>query len=582
MPLGLGVTKGASFVNDWNKDIDRLYQREEYAANVRYQKEQKTRFFAEQIKRGHGSNARVESELNDYYKGLNSELANFVTENPNFETDVNAMQKFLDISDRYVNNGILQQDIQVKQEFDKLRQAVSEGKITETKYHEEMARYNEYIDPVRKGDPYVFTNFKEINGSDYLTNLSKTLGKVQGESYTDKLSGDTMQNVTIPQERINEKIELDYQSDEEARLMMDNEYKKFVQDNPSEVNQINSPTALFKKRAEAYNSVEKVNLGLSYAKQFGLREASKKDGETPYSTFFKTEAPVIESVLKGEDFKEGTADNRKYYASPEIIAATKLNNFKTPTTINASDGILAYVEDKDGIAKTMPWKDNATIVATNATEYVKKGGFLYAKVSVTLQNGGVIKSISDKSGKASQANIDDKRLTDEYGFQIAAVQRDAMIEGGMNMNPNTTYASSPTYKGTLLVPVRIDPSTVGSFERNITTAERAGKTNPYVTENFDSFLAQYPAFLSSKSIDKPKSPTMLNSMISAQTSNTAGVSDPDKTVEVAYRDFGESLPKGSINYHYEPKFGYMAFTYNGILSTLDEKGQVRAVPNNVR
>jgi hypothetical protein len=176
MPLGLGVTKGASFVNDWNKDIDRLYQREEYAANVRYQKEQKTRFFAEQIKRGHGSNPRVESELNDYYKGLNSELANFVTENPNFETDVNAMQKFLDISDRYINNGILQQDVQVKQEFDKLRQAVSEGKITETKYHEEMARYNEYIDPIRKGDPYVFTNFKEINGSDYLTNLSKTLG----------------------------------------------------------------------------------------------------------------------------------------------------------------------------------------------------------------------------------------------------------------------------------------------------------------------------------------------------------------------------------------------------------------------
>jgi hypothetical protein len=71
-------------------------------------------------------------------------------------------------------------------------------------------------------------------------------------------------------------------------------------------------------------------------------------------------------------------------------------------------------------------------------------------------------------------------------------------------------------------------------------------------------------------------------MIRAQTTKSDGTPDPVKTAEIAYNDFGVSLPKGSTDFHYEPDFGYMAFYYNGILSTIDDKGQVRTVPNKMK
>ena len=51
----LGMSKGLAFVNDWEGDIDRLYQREEYAATVKARKEQDAQFWANQLKRGHAS-----------------------------------------------------------------------------------------------------------------------------------------------------------------------------------------------------------------------------------------------------------------------------------------------------------------------------------------------------------------------------------------------------------------------------------------------------------------------------------------------------------------------------------------------
>lgn len=185
MPLGLGIAKGVSYVNDWEKDIDRVYQRAEYAAKIQTEKERKTAYYAELLKKGHATNPRTELELNGFYKGLNDKLATFFTENPNFETDIDAMQKFRDIQDQYLNNDILRRDVQVGQQREKLENAVATKQISKAGYEENMARYNEYIDPanVGKDNPFVFVNYQQKTTEDILKELkAASAEKISDES----------------------------------------------------------------------------------------------------------------------------------------------------------------------------------------------------------------------------------------------------------------------------------------------------------------------------------------------------------------------------------------------------------------
>jgi hypothetical protein len=136
----------------------------------------------------------------------------------------------------------------------------------------------------------------------------------------------------------------------------------------------------------------------------------------------------------------------------------------------------------------------------------------------------------------------------------------------MNTNQNTTYSTSPTYEGTLLVPARVDPATVGAYESDITTKDQAAKTNPFVAEHWDNFISQFPSFVKSGSI--AMSPTLFNNKVREITSKLNGESDPEKVGQFVFDQLGWILPKDAKNFRYDPRFGYPVFERsNGKLYT---------------
>jgi hypothetical protein len=204
--LSYGAGKAASYKHDFQRDIDRLYQREAYAAQVKAEREKKAQYWGQLMQEQNATNPSITKDLEEKYKQWNNEIADFAINNPGFETDVNKMQQMHSLTDRYLNNDLILEDKQGHQEFQKLKQAYNNGDITEDQWAVEMERYEAWMNDYKSMDqegnkigPYVFSNPKQIsvneivkNANDQLTQVTRAFikeGRIIKEQTTEDLYG---------------------------------------------------------------------------------------------------------------------------------------------------------------------------------------------------------------------------------------------------------------------------------------------------------------------------------------------------------------------------------------------------------
>ena len=172
--LDYGTGKGLAVAHDWGKDTQNLFQTEALKARAEQEKEQKTEYFAKQLQEGKAVAPVNVQKLQEFYTGLNKDMADFVIKNPNFETDVTKMTEFHNLSDKYLNNNIIREDQQVQGEFSKLKSAIGNGKLRPDEQFAEMQKYNDYKDGKTK-DPYIFAEPVRADIEKTIAEINKNL-----------------------------------------------------------------------------------------------------------------------------------------------------------------------------------------------------------------------------------------------------------------------------------------------------------------------------------------------------------------------------------------------------------------------
>jgi hypothetical protein len=179
---GLGYARGLSSVNNWDADLQRLGQNYYTVQQARQAREQKIAWMADKMKEGHANTPYTNSKLRSFYDGLNKEVSDFVINNPGFEQDLNKAKEFNSLTERYLNNDVISEDMLVKGEFDKLRAAVDKGDLSEAQAELEFNKYAAYINQNPDGSdgiqPYIYTNYKTLSIDDIIDDASDSLGTI--------------------------------------------------------------------------------------------------------------------------------------------------------------------------------------------------------------------------------------------------------------------------------------------------------------------------------------------------------------------------------------------------------------------
>lgn len=473
---GYGAGKGLAFVNDWEGDLDRLYKRAEYDAQLQTEKQRKTAYYGELLKKGHGTNPRTEAELNDFYTNLNGQLADFFTENPNFETDPVAYQKFLDIQDRYLNNDILREDLQVGQEFEKLKQAYNSREITREKFDQEMERYNSYIDPDKKGDPYVFSNPRIKTSNELLDELSKTIGYVESDSILDTKSLEYYTETKYDPVRAENDIRAAL-TDEENRLIMERDYQTFIEANPGLKSSFPTIESFWKDKIKNMMGTKRNYIGPAFRERMALEAGAKRNAmeeEGAQYLYISDEYDQIASIMEDPVNSEDKVPEweRSAVASPAAITFTDFKSLNKKTTISPTSNAWAIQTDGTPIQ----FKHNISAKATNIGKYRNINGSLYLEVDVQFQEGSLQSGMGGNS--LSTSGLTAQKLKD-MGFKL----EDRVVTSEFDVNTGASKVSSaPTWEGKLLLPADSEsiPNMI-AFEKEYSGIAHGDKAAPVIS-----------------------------------------------------------------------------------------------------
>jgi hypothetical protein len=137
-----GTRSGLAYKHDWAQATNNMLRFEQYKNQQQLQREKKAQYYADRIKKGNASTKYNSSRLEKYYNNLNSELGKFMVDNPNWESDVMLVNEFNDITDKYLNNEILKEDLDVQQNLELIRQ--DRHNMSDDHFYSQMEQYDKY------------------------------------------------------------------------------------------------------------------------------------------------------------------------------------------------------------------------------------------------------------------------------------------------------------------------------------------------------------------------------------------------------------------------------------------------------
>ncbi|NLG02257.1 MAG: hypothetical protein GX567_00245 [Clostridia bacterium] len=268
--------------------MDRLYQREAYKMQVEGERQKKSAYYASLMKQQTAATEYNTKRLEEFYAGQTKEVADFAMKHPNWEDDVMQTQQMYSIMDKFLNNDIVREDLQVQGELEKLKQAYSSGQITQSEYEDNAARYDKYKN--EGGDPFVFANPKKREMPDILKEINDQLAGKQSD-YTDKNTG----KITRTQKTDDNDIHLAVVAslaDPENRRAAEAEYSGISEEDKGAYKSL---TDYMMHRVKVGEKFESMNAGYD---ELYAYQAKKSYDQSSYQRQYLTN--VYEPLAKGE------------------------------------------------------------------------------------------------------------------------------------------------------------------------------------------------------------------------------------------------------------------------------------------
>jgi hypothetical protein len=501
----LGIKEGMSFVENWDNDINQLYQREEYKARINNEQEKKAEYYANLLKQGHVSSPYAESRLQEFYKGLNGKVADFAINNPNFTNDVTGMQKFNELTDQFLNNPIILEDQQVKHEFQKFQDAVVAGNISPDTYHENMERYNNYIN-AKPGDnvsPYVFQNFKQQDFDKMTSEIAGTIKTDQfenvkqvGYDYYKTTDVDKLYPVLLSRS-------MAAVQDPEKAIAINNRYQAAISSNPDLKN-----LKGFENSVTWYANYLQSALPIKNMEHaWSMSEWMSGQGEGANVDWFGvSKLPRILSLYnaigqkKNADGSVALDSNQRpivgytdqeISADPEDIALTDFDKDKR-MSINGAAGVLVK-NTKTGQLEPFSFAGTSVIAGCNSIDkIVSISGIPYAKVNVSYGSPIGTEGINkDKPFYPAK---------DEWGFQTMKTQIPAGSMSALNMTGSMSVGTGQQYSGDVYVRLKVNQNTAQNWNKLHNGESYANKVSTRTVEDLQEMAKANPA--SSYAINK--------------------------------------------------------------------------------
>lgn len=452
--LSYGSAKALSYTHDFQKDIDRLYQREAYGAQLKAEREKKSMFYASLMKEGTAATQYNTQRLESLYEGLQKEIADYAVANPDLEQDPRKLAHLMNISDKFLNNNIIVEDQEVQKHWNITKEAFAKGDIYEDEYFEAAERYTNYSQ--NGGDPYVFGNPKRKEFLDIWQEsqvLMKPIVKV------DEKGNQVITTSAVPEGNFALAANMAL-SDKDNYRTIEQMFRKIPEEqraaagwkSPNDyyaslLRQGNQPSELERRYSELYLANVKAGIAAS---------------QNAVPSYF------VSGVLnKMNSNQEITGD----------IAIGALTEFggKTGTVISTPEtGRFFKVADPSGNGQLKDIHVNGNIVTRNAVRSFNIGGVGYIEYNVDIALEG---------GKPNENTV--KSLLDN-GF----VTKQVTLPGMLSMSVDKEVEKSNTYTGSLILPMVLSDANIRNYDR------MAGMTETAIMANEQSGAYNIDAVLS--------------------------------------------------------------------------------------
>lgn len=467
--LNYGSVKGLSHQHDFQKDIDRLYDQQRYATEVRREKEGKARYYGEMLQKQQATTPYNTRRLESYYDELSTELADFVVSNPNFETDINLQREFQGISQRFQDNDIIREDAQVAQAYEELRKQHAAGNMTQGMMEKEMEDYLRYSET--GGDPYVFKNFSQV---DFIGMSTQIASSLQPEIKSVLVNGQVRTTSVYDPKQINGLVK-SFLSVEENALAAEKAYK-----NVEASGLYDSPEDHLRQTVE--NQLNSKDVHAGWSPLFGLAEkaALKKQMEVADIN------PVFTSQYTEPLFSKGRV-------------AANINHITLSPWQEKGAYHNPWIQRGGVTGKPKVKVLNPSFDASNPTlnpQYVDMPNF---NMGFTALNGG--ESFLDANGipwvevEVTAPLNNNPGLIDKFkglGWQVRSYTAEGILPAAFR-DIEGAKLSSDFVTGTIVVPANVNQANVLKYEQESTSAAIGTKTIPYNQQQVQIFEKQQAA-----------------------------------------------------------------------------------------
>ncbi len=498
--LSYGSAKALGLRHDFDKDIDRLYQREAYRANIEARKAEKARYYGQFLKEGTAAAPSNVKRLKTLYDDLNNSVADFMIEHgPALETDIGLQQQFLNMTDEYLNNPIIREDQQVQQEFNKLKEAINTGKVTPRQAEVEMEKYTNYFN--EGGDPYIFSN---LLIPDYSEILKDSNAALEPETTIEKEGHMFIHKTDVPEENYMVRALMDMNDEDKAQIIQ----KRFEDVNSKNPGFYKNAVDMHIRNLKAGEMVKKTLAAFDPGWGSDLKNRQRLQAELAgMSPWYAQEiAP---------EFKLGNS----IQGTDHMMVFTGFHNTGGTWDLG-SEGTTVKVQDEKGNFRDV--KLSGELVATNTKEMKIMQDGAYIKVDVrtnvnpsekfNTENPRYKYQERDENGKFVEIEKDvfDKHLADMKARKRVDIEAGHEVDGllrtttygikGAEYYENAGFTSKgvyvpglslpgidkqtgvfPVYSGTIWVPANINASTLAEYERSAGTKEQASKLKERLT-----------------------------------------------------------------------------------------------------
>ncbi len=424
--LSIGWAGALAYEHDWQQDISNLYKREEHASRVRAEVERKTQLYSNLLEQKTLTSPYNNARLQEFYKDRLPKIGQFISENPDFETDIGKFSEFNRKASELQDNDIIREELQVQKERELLLQnrhnMTEEDFITE---NERLMVYsNQSTTSPQKVEPYFFNNFLVVDVNQIIDKATASLGVLQ---YVDD-SGTSIRTYDKNNLR---KVAVDYYSDRKNRTAID---KAFVETGAKEEGIYNSPLEFLEAKIDA-----------RFDKSFiPTKTADSMAGSDKSEDFFLT--PFY---MKWNEVEAGNGNR----PDPNAIFLTDFGgkgNTLSMETLNRTGKTLIMV---DGQLKRFDMNLNFRSLEGEGGIVTDSAGKRYVAVSTVIY--------------PDEAN----RLIIENNY--STVFKESVDPGLMNLNMHERRIRPMT--GTIYVPLNVNQSTVHNYNRAFKTTEQLHK-----------------------------------------------------------------------------------------------------------